>query len=390
MIKDIAAVPAWNSRGEKTVKVVVKTDKGAFFAYAPSGKSKGRWEAPVLSVEQIMQETPEIRKNLTGLDEGDWEKFDSHIEQVCGRNFEKCGANFACALSMAVIRAASLNRVYKILGGGAAFPYPIGNVVGGGAHMGSTAIQEFLVIPVKAKTIAEAVETNIAVWQEVGRVLSRSRHIGRNDEGAWISGTDDVQTMDVVVEAAEHNGARVGIDVAASQLFIKGKYQWASLKKEFSTSEQLEFLKMMIEKYRLVYVEDPFNENDYAAFAELRKSVKCIICGDDLYASQALRIGQGAQHGATNAAIIKIDQAGTVSRALRAVDACDNGQMAYVVSHRSGETCDSFIADFAVGTGAKFIKCGIAGGERTAKLNRLLEIWNEVSETTAPQMYGRI
>lgn len=385
MIKDISAVPAWNGRCEKTVKVSVKTDKGVFSSYAPSGKSKGRWEAPALSAEQALQALPEINKQLTGLDEGDWEKFDSHIEQVCGRNFEKCGANFACALSMAVIRAASLNRVYKILGGGAAFPYPIGNVAGGGAHMGSTAIQEFLVIPVKAKTIAEAIETNIAVWQEAGRVFNRARHTGRNDEGAWISGTDDVQTLDVVAAAAESHGARVGLDVAASQLFIKGKYNWASLKKEFNTGEQLEFLKMMIEKYRLVYVEDPFNENDYAAFAELKKSTKCIICGDDLYASQALRIGQGGQHGATNAAIIKMDQAGTVSRALRAVDACDNAQMAYVVSHRSGETCDSFIADFAVGTGAKFIKCGISGGERTAKLNRLLEIWNE---SESAQMAG--
>jgi enolase len=385
-IKDISVLPAWNGRGEKTVKVSVKTDTGIFSAYAPSGKSKGRWETPVLGVEQILQAFPDIKKQLVGLDEGDWEKFDSHIEQVCGRNLEKCGANFAAALSMAVVRAASRNKVYSILGGGNVFPYPIGNVVGGGAHMGSTAIQEFLVIPIKAKTLAEAVETNFAVWQEVGRIVNRARHMGRNDEGAWISGTDDVQTLDVVVEAAEHNGARVGLDVAASQMFMKGKYQWASLKKDFNTGEHLEFLKMMIDKYKLVYVEDPFNENDYAAFAELRKATKCIICGDDLYASQALRIGQGGQHGATNAAIIKMDQAGTVSRAMRAIDACENSQMAYVVSHRSGETCDSFISDFAVGTAARFIKCGIAGGERTAKLNRLLEIWNEAE---SPQMGGQ-
>jgi len=387
MIKDIMAFPAWNGRGEKTVKVSIRTDSGIFSAYAPSGKSKGKWETPVLSVDQILQALPDIKKNLLGLDASDWEKFDSHIEQVCGRSLEKCGANFSAALSMAAIRAASLNKVYKILGGGNVFPYPLGNVVGGGAHMGSTAIQEFLVIPVKAKTITEAIETNFAVWEEVGRVLSRSRHIGRNDEGAWISGTDDVQTLNIVVEAAEHNGARVGLDVAASQLFSKGKYQWASIKEEFDTGDQLEFMRMMIDKYRLAYVEDPFNENDYAAFAELRKSAKCIICGDDLYASQALRIGQGAQHGATNAAIIKMDQAGTVSRALRAIDACNNAQMAYVVSHRSGETCDSFISDFAVGTGAKFIKCGISGGERTAKLNRLLEIWNE---SESPQMSGKL
>jgi enolase len=169
-------------------------------------------------------------------------------------------------------------------------------------------------------------------------------------------------------------------------MLIKGRYQWASLKKEFDTAEQLEFLKMMIQKYRLVYVEDPFGENDYNAFAELRKATKCIICGDDLYASQPLRIAQGSHYGATNAAIIKMDQAGTVSRALRAIDACDNAQMAYVVSHRSGETCDPFISDFAVGAGAKLIKCGIAGGERTAKLNRLLEIWNE---TENAQMSGQ-
>jgi len=385
VINDISVIPAWNGRGEKTIKVKVATEKGVFSAYAPSGKSKGKWETAVLPADQVIKNFPDIKKQLIGLDEGDWEKFDSHIEQVCGRNFERCGANFSAALSMAVIRAASGNRVYKLLGGGAAFPYPIGNVAGGGAHMGSTAIQEFLVIPVKAKTITEAIETNFAVWQEAGRVLSRSRHIGRNDEGAWISGTDDVQTLDVVTAAAEAHGARVGLDVAASQLFSKNKYQWASLKKEFNTTEQFEFLKMMIEKYKLVYVEDPFNENDYAAFAELKKSTKCIICGDDLYASQALRIGQGAQHGATNAAVIKMDQAGTVSRAMRAIDACENAQMAHVVSHRSGETCDSFIADFAVGTGAKFIKCGIAGGERTAKLNRLLEIW---SETESPAMAG--
>jgi enolase len=278
---------------------------------------------------------------------------------------------------MAIARAATGNRPYRLLGEKSVFPFPMGNAAGGGAHMGSTSIQEFLVIPVKAKTMREAIETNAAVWQEVGRVFNRSRHTGRNDEGAWISGTDDVQTLDVVAEAAEHNGARVGIDVAAGQMFSNGRYRWASLKKEFDTGEQLEFLRLMIQKYRLFYVEDPFNENDYGAFAELRKRTDCLISGDDLYASQPLRIAQGSHHGATNAAIIKMDQAGTVSRALRAIDACKNAKMEHVISHRSGETCDAFISDFSVATGARLLKCGIAGGERVAKLNRLFEIWNE-------------
>jgi len=386
MIKDIEIARAWNNRGEETLKVYVRTESGIFSAYAPSGKSKGRWELSTLDIEQALKLLPDVKKNFIGLDEKDWDSIDSQIEQIYGRNFEKCGANFACALSMAVARAASGNEVYRLLGGRLIFPYPLGNVIGGGAHMGSTAIQEFLIVPLEAKNIFDAIKTNIEVWKEVGTVLNRARHTGRNDEGAWISGLDDVKTLDVLVDIAEGHGVRVGIDIAASQMFIKGKYRWAALKKEFDIGEQLEFIRLMVEKYKLFYVEDPFQENDFAAFEELKKKVNCIICGDDLYASQPLRISQGAHRKATDAAIIKIDQAGTLSRALRAVDACRNGNIEPIISHRSGETCDDFISDLTVGISGKFIKCGIGGGERVAKLNRLIEIWEQVSRTGKPEM----
>lgn len=385
MIKDIFAIPIWNNLGGRTFKVVVKTDQGNFSASAPAGESRGRWEAAYADYGRAAAAFPELKQALMGMQESEWDRADNLIERAAGRNFEKTGAQLSIATSMAVVRAAALGQVWQLLDSQATrFPLPVGNVAGGGMHGGrSMSIQEILIIPARARSMEEAIQTNFDVWNEVGRKLAGH---GKDDEGAWISGWDDVKTLDVVSSVAESRGCALGVDIAANSLWQKGKYVWEALGQKFDASEQLEFVKLMAEKYKLVYIEDPFRDDDLQTFAALRKKTKAMIVVDDLTGTQPTRVAQAAQQGSAGGVIIKPDQAGTVSKALRAIDQAKNGKMAHIVSHRAAETNDTFIADMAVGTGAPLIKCGIAGGERVAKLNRLMEIWAAISERTKPEV----
>jgi enolase len=245
-----------------------------------------------------------------------------------------------------------------------------------------------LVYPAKAKDIFEAIETNFKIWGEVGKLLQlKGFTVGRNDEGAWIVRKDDLKTLEIVTSVAEKYGAKVGIDVAASQFYKKGKYVYYHLKKKFDSGDQLEFMKHLIKTYKLSYVEDPFHENDFASFAELRKSVSCLVVGDDLFATNLHRIMKGIDKESCNGVIIKPDQAGLVTRAIHAADVAKRGGLVPIVSHRSGETEDAFISDLAVALEAPLIKFGISGTERVAKVNRLIEIWNGIKNSKMrPQM----
>lgn len=384
MIRDVRALEVFNSRGEKTLKAYVKTDAGIFSSCAPTGKSVGEYEAKVLETGKALKLLPRVRKELRGLKQ--WEDVDKKLER-----FASTGANLSVAISQAALRAFANGNVYEFLNPKAKyFPYPLGNVIGGGAHGGSTDIQEFLVIP-KAKNIEDAIEKNFSVWKEVKERLknmrtfkNRQQVCGRNDEGAWISPLDDLKTLDLLSGIAEQFSCRVGLDIAASQLFKKGKYVYPKLQKSLSAEEQIDFAADLIKTYNLAYVEDPFHEEDFSSFAELtRKTNRVIIAGDDLFASQAYRLKEGIRKDAGNGIIIKPNQAGTISRILDTAKLAKTSGFALIVSHRSGETCDSCISDLAVGIAAPLIKCGISGGERVAKLNRLIEIWEEVKR---PQM----
>jgi len=384
MIKDIAILPQWNSRGEKTIKVWIKTADGTYFSLAPTGKSRGRWESSTIEVDKLPKPFAQVKRALIGKEEGDFRGIDALLEGMGGRMMEGIGANLAIAVSEAVIRAASKNNVFKLLNPTARFvPFPMGNVAGGGAHGGGTDIQEFLVIPRGVKDIEEAIMTNFEMWKDVGNALESQ---GRNDEGAWVSYKTDLKTLDIVCDVANNYNASVGIDMAASQFYIKGKYVYTKMDRNMDPGDQLDFVKDLIKNYGLVYVEDPFHENDIDNFAELTRKVNCIICGDDIYGSQLFRLNEGAEKKASNAILLKPDQAGTVSRVLDIAKVAKANAMQCIVSHRSGETTDSFIADLAVGIEAPLIKCGITGGERVAKLNRLMEIWANIAGWRTPRM----
>jgi enolase len=285
-------------------------------------------------------------------------------------------------LSIASIRALSNNNVYKFLDKKAnIFPYPLGNVIGGGAHKVYTSIQEFLVLPTKAETIKEAIKINHSIWKDVGKFIKlRGISLGNNYEGAWMCKLDDVKSLDLVSHIAENHGARVGIDIAAFEIYKKGKYYYKDTNKKLTPGEQLEFVLDLIKTYRLYYVEDPFHENDFKHFSELTEKARCLIVGDDLFATDTKRLKMGIKKKAGNGIIIKPDQVGSVSRALNTIETAKKANYKTIISHRSRDTKDTFIADLAVGTRSPIIKCGIHGKERTSKLKRLVQIWNNVKK----------
>jgi len=370
MIKDIILSEIYNSCKEKTIKVSMKTEKGVFSSAPPSGTSKSSYETKTLGIEKIKKYFPSIKKKFIGREE---EEVDKIIKRT---GAEKIGANLSIALSIASIKAITNNESYKFFHPHAkVFPYPLGNTIGGGVHSGYISEQEFLVIPVKARTIKEAVETNLSIWKEAGKIL-KPFLIGRNRENAWTCKLNDLKCLEILNGIAENFGARMGIDFAANNIY-NGRYYYRHPDRNFSAEEQLEFVLDLIKAYKLVYVEDPFQENDFESLAILTKKAKRLIAGDDYFATQLYRLKRGVKKKAGNAIIIKPNQTGTISKTLEAVKLAKKSNFTTIVSHRSCETVDDFISDLAVGIEAPIIKTGIYGKEREAKFKRLEKIWNK-------------
>ncbi|MFH1474194.1 MAG: enolase [Candidatus Aenigmatarchaeota archaeon] len=379
MIKDIRASQVLDSRKKKTVKVILKTDKGTYTASAASGTSEGKYEAKALDIKTALKNFKTIKKKFIKRNEKD---IDNIIEDI---GIENIGAHLSISLSIAAFRAVSKNKVYSFLNSKAkTFPLPLGNVIGGGAHKGYTSEQEFLVFPKNAKTMKEAIETNLSIWKEFGEILkSHGIKAGNNYEGAWICKMNDIQALELLYAVANRENAGIGIDFAASEFYKDGFYHYKHLDRKLSPGEQLDFVLSLINTYDIKYVEDPFHEDDFKHLTELTKKTDCMIVGDDLFVTQAKRLQLGIEKKAGNGIIIKPDQAGTVSRVLETVKLAKKSNFSTVVSHRSGETMDDFISDLAVGIGSPLIKCGIFGKVRKAKHDRLMEIWKK---TKSPRM----
>jgi enolase len=376
MIKDLGIGQVYNAVKEKTIKISIKTEKGTFSACAPSGTSAGEYEAKKLDIKTIVRNFPAIKRKFIGESESAVDKIIKNI------GIDKIGANLSIALSIAAIRALSKNNAYQFFNKKSnVFPYPLGNVIGGGAHKGYTSEQEFLILPVKAKSIKEAVRTNQLIWEDVGKFIkSKGILLGNNYEGAWMCKLNDLETLDALSRITEDYEARIGIDFASSQFYKGGRYSYINPEKKLFPEEQLEFVLGLIKTYKLVYAEDPFHENDFEHFSELTKKANCLVTGDDLFATQPERLKMGIEKKAGNAIIIKPDQVGLVSKTLETIKIAKKANYKTVVSHRSRDTVDSFIADLALGTSSPVIKCGIHGKERTSKLNRLIGLWSKVEK----------
>ena len=383
-----------DSRGNPTVEAEVHTESGGFGrGAAPSGASTGEYEAIERPAGEAIAKARELAvPRLEGqVYAGDQRGVDAALRAADGTdNFSEIGANSAVAISMAAAKAASdvLGApLYQHLGGafrGDSYPTPLGNVVGGGEHAAdATDIQEFLAAPVGAPSVSEAVFANAAVHGAVHDVLTaRDIPAGKGDEGAWAPSVTDAEAFDIVAAAIDEVEdefgfeIRMGLDVAASELWNPdaGVYEYAETTR--TPDEQVDYVAGLVADHNLVYVEDPLEEDDFDGFAELTDRVgdRTLVCGDDLFVTNVERLQRGIDEGAANSILVKPNQIGTLSDAFDAVERAREHGYDSVISHRSGETEDTTIAHLAVATDAPFIKTGAVGGERTAKLNELIRI----------------
>ncbi|MDS0222244.1 phosphopyruvate hydratase [Haloarcula sp. S1AR25-5A] len=393
-ITDVRLRRVLDSRGNATVEADVLTESGGFGrGKAPSGASTGEYEAIELPAnEAIANAREEALPRLIGeVHAGNQRDVDAALHAADGTDdFSGIGANSAVAISMAAAKAGAdvLGApLYQHLGGtfrGNEYPTPLGNIIGGGEHAAdATNIQEFLAAPVGAPSVEEAVFANAAVHQEVHDILAdRDLPAGKGDEGAWAPSVSDDEAFEIMDEAvetvADDFGFAIsfGLDVAGAELYDADEDGYVYDDGVKSTQEQIEYIAGKVEEYDLVYVEDPLDENDYEAFADLTAQVgdQTLVCGDDLFVTNVERLQAGINADAGNSILIKPNQIGTLTDAVDAIELATANGYESVVSHRSGETEDTTIAHLAVATDAPFIKTGAVGGERTAKLNELIRI----------------
>jgi enolase len=398
VIEDIIARKVFNNRGEETIEVDIITTSGFGRASAPAGESRGKAEVvyyPQDGVNQAIKKVEElIAPEIIGLNADLQGEIDRTLHEIDNsKDFRVIGGNTAFAISLANAEAAANScglLLFQYLGGHVAheLPYPLGNIISGGKHtLGkSPDIQEFLALPHGAESFLEAATANAQIHRNVGNILKKKDKLfsgGRSDEGAWVANIGNPEALEALAEVCEEIGNELGfecglgIDVAASSMWNeKGKtYNYKSEGKKRDSGEQLEFIRDLIRKYHLVYVEDPFHEEDYKSFAELTKKAKnCLICGDDLFVTNNERLSRGIKMRAANAVIIKVNQVGTLADAWETIEIAKRNRYIPVMSHRSGDTCDWHIAHLAVAFKCPIIKTGVVEGARIAKINELIRI----------------
>ncbi len=404
VIEDIRVRKILDSRGNPTLEVDVVTWNGFGRAAAPSGASTGAREVvafPEGGVDKIIGEVEDIiSSELIGMDAEDLKEIDLVLKEIDGtENLASIGGNTTVAVSMATAKAAASSYnmpLYKFLGGNmqTEIPFPLGNMINGGAHAGKNApdIQEFLVVPVGAETITEAVFTNVNVHKKIRELIQtkdKSFTGGKGDEGGWAPNLTNQEAIEIQVKACETVSDETGVlvkpsmDMAASE-FWNAETEEYVYKKEGtrrSTGEQVDYVSDLIDTYGYYFVEDPIREGDFDGFAELtqKSGKKCLICGDDIFVTNAEILAEGIAKKAGNAIIIKPNQIGTLTDTYKTVELARNNKYVPVVSHRSGETPDDTIAHLAVAFSCPIIKTGAVGGERIAKLNELIRIEEEMN-----------
>ena len=407
IIEDVRVRKILDSRGNATVEVDVITWNGFGRAAAPSGASTGAREVvafPAGGVDKIIGEVEDIiSSELIGMDAEDLNEIDTVLKEIDGtENLSSIGGNTTVAVSMATVKAAASSYnmpLYRFLGGNmpTEIPYPLGNMINGGAHAGRNApdIQEFLVIPIGAENITEAVFTNVNVHKKIRELIQAKDHSftgGKGDEGGWAPNLTNEEALEIQVEACQIVTDETGVEVrpsmelAASEMWDPSKEMYVYQREgvERSTGEQVDFVEEIIDNYGFFFVEDPIREDDFKGFTELTNKVgkKCIICGDDIFVTNAELLQQGIDKHAANSIIIKPNQIGTLTDTYNTIELAKNNKYVPVVSHRSGETTDETIAHLAVAFSCPIIKTGAVGGERIAKLNELIRIEKEINNVS--------
>ena len=409
-IMTVNALEILDSRGNPTIKVYIGLDNGiTASASVPSGASTGENEAFELRdgdlqrfggkgvLKAVKNVNREIGPRIIGLDPGAQSEIDNLMIEMDGTpNKARLGANATVGVSMAVARAAALTKgipLYAYLGGAEAtrLPVPMMNILNGGKHAdNSVDFQEFMVIPIGAPSFAEALRYGAETFHALKAILKKKGYAtGVGDEGGFAPNLKrNEEACEVIVEAIEKAGyipgrdIAIALDPAASSFYENDTYE---LKKSgqgrLSNTQLTRLYNSWIEKFPIVSIEDGLAENDWAGFKEHTSVLgdKIQIVGDDIFVTNTEFIRRGISEKSANAVLIKLNQIGTVTETIEAVELCRKADWGFVISHRSGETEDPFIADFTVAMGGGQIKTGsVCRSERIAKYNRLLEIETEL------------
>jgi len=388
----------YNSRGSKTIEIDVESE-GKFLGRvcAPSGASVGKYEVvsfPNGKPEESLRILQENSQKFIGLESSDLKGIHDTLKSLDNStNYSGIGGALAFAVTIASMESASKasgQPLFKILSPESSFkfPFPLGNILGGGAHAGpgTPDIQEILICAIGSKSIEDAIETNLAVHNELRHVLENEDSNftnGRGDEGGWAPKLENQKALEVSAKACENLGftlgkeVSLGVDFASSTQWNeeKQKYVYDRAGFENSTGEQIDFAANIIDKYKLIYAEDAVHEEAFEDMAELTaKFPNTLITGDDLTVTSKDILTKAISLKSCNAAILKVNQAGSLYDALEFASVANQNNIKLITSHRSGESTDSQISHIGIATKSKMLKVGIVGGERVAKLNELLRL----------------
>ena len=414
VIEDVIGREILDSRGNPTVEVEVLLMGGERgVAGVPSGASTGAHEAVELRdgnkrryggkgvLKAVEHVNDAIREAIVGLDANDQIMIDEIMIELDGTpNKGSLGANAILGVSLAVAKAAAnalQQPLYRYLGGVSArtLPVPMMNILNGGKHAdNSTDMQEYMVLPVGAKTFREGLRMGAEVYQGLKKVLhDKKLNTNVGDEGGFApSLSSNREALEVIVAAIETAGYKPGVDIflgmdpAASEFYVNGKYELAREGRTLTSSEMVDLYEQWIAEYPIVTIEDGLSEDDWDGWKILRERLgnRVQLVGDDLFVTNTTRLRRGIEERAANSILIKLNQIGTLTETLAAIEMAKRAAFTAVVSHRSGETEDTTIADLVVAVNAGQIKTGApARSERVAKYNRLLVIEDELGEETA-------
>ena len=412
-IVDIKAREILDSRGNPTLETDVILESGIIgSAMVPSGASTGEREAIELRdadknrylgkgvLNAINNVNAEIRAALIGLDANAQEAIDNVMIALDGTdNKARLGANAILSVSMAVAHAAAKDAgvpLYRHLNKSGKFimPVPMMNIINGGSHAdNSVDLQEFMILPVGAPTFREAIRYGAEVFHNLAKVLkAKGLATTVGDEGGFAPNlSSNEEAIEVILEAIEKAGYKAGVDIflgmdaAASEYYKDGKYVLSAENRSFTSVEMNDFLAAWVEKYPIISIEDGLDQNDWAGWKDQTEKLgsKIQLVGDDLFVTNPKILKEGIEKGIANSILIKVNQIGTLTETLAAVSMAHEAGYTAVMSHRSGETEDTTIADLAVATGTGQIKTGsLSRSDRVAKYNRLMKIEEELGEAS--------
>ncbi len=415
-IVTINAIEILDSRGNPTICAEVVTAKGSRgVAMVPSGASTGSREALELRdkdearylgkgvLKAINNIETIIKPRLIGMEVGEQAAIDAALIELDGtENKTNLGANATLAVSMAVAHAAAADEalpLYQYLGGDGPFvmPVPMMNIINGGAHAdNSVDIQEFMILPVGADSLVDAVRYGAEIFHALKSILSaQGFNTAVGDEGGFAPDlASNEEALQVIMRAIEQAGyvpgedVLLGLDIASSEFYQDGQYHLASERKSFNAEQFLNYLIPWLDNYPIITIEDGMAEDDWAGWKRMTDNLgeRVQLVGDDLFVTNTQVLEKGINEGIANSILIKVNQIGTLTETLAAIDMARGAHYTAVISHRSGETEDTTIADLAVATSSGQIKTGsLSRSDRVAKYNRLIKIENELgSRATYP------